>query len=134
VEEVDVAEVTQRLALFAMENPELCRVWLLQLLASPDPASDPFWREYCGSFQRFADTALAEPGIDMEVLSVTNLAGVFLWPIWARAHAESERGRAQLARRFVDEILRLSLYGTMRAEAYPAIIDRIKTKKRRSDD
>ena len=84
VEEVDVADLTDRLSGFAMENPELCRVWLLQLLASPDPAADPFWREYCGSLGRFAATEMAEPGVDAEVLAVMNLAGTFLWPVWAR--------------------------------------------------
>lgn len=131
VEEVDVAEVTERLALFAMDNPELCRVWLLQLLASPDPSADPFWREYCGSFERFAATEMAEPDIDAEVLSVMNLAGIFLWPIWARAHAGSDRARSQLARRYVDEILRLSLFGTMRAEAFPAVVERIRPRGRK---
>jgi len=126
VEEVDVADLTDRLADFAMENPELCRVWLLQVLALPNPADDPFWREYTGSLERFAATGMAESGVDAEVLSVMNLAGIFLWPVWARAHAEDAPGRAALARRFADEVLRLSLYGSMRAEAFPGIAARLK--------
>lgn len=125
VEEVDVADLTDRMAEFAMDNPELCRVWLLQLLASPNPANDPFWREYHGSLERFAATEMAEPGVDAEVLSVMNLAGAFLWPIWARAHAESPRARTRLARRFANECLRLSMFGSMRAEAYPEIAKRL---------
>lgn len=62
VEEVDTAALTDRLCGFAMENPEICRVWLQQVLASPDPSQDPFWREYSGSLQRFAETKLAMPG------------------------------------------------------------------------
>src|SRR5260370_10932732 len=46
VEQVDVSDLTDRLADFAMDNPEVRRVWLLPELASPDPASDPFWQEY----------------------------------------------------------------------------------------
>jgi AcrR family transcriptional regulator len=126
VEEVDIADLTDRLADFAMDNPELCRVWLQQVLASPDPANDPFWREYCGSLQRFAATDLAEPEVDAEVVAVLNLAGVFFWPIWARAHAEDEPTRGKLARRFADEMLRLSIYGTMRAEAFPEIVERLR--------
>src|SRR6201990_2761943 len=49
IEQVDVAELTDRLANFAMDNPELGRIWLLQLLSSPDPASDPFWDGSHGS-------------------------------------------------------------------------------------
>jgi AcrR family transcriptional regulator len=125
VEEVDVAAMTDRLSAFAMDNPELCRVWLLQVLASPDPASDPFWREYVGSLERFAASDLAVPGIDAEVLSVLNLAGVFLWPVWARSHTEDDAGRTALAGRFAREVMRLSLYGSMRAVAYPGIVERL---------
>ena len=130
LDEFDSAEMTDRLAQFAMDNHELCRIWFLQLLSSPDPTTDMFWREYSGSLQRFAESDLAAPGIDAEVLSVMNLAGVFLWPIWAQAHAEDGAGRAQLARRFADECLRLSLYGSMRAEAYPGIARRLRKEQR----
>ena len=100
VEEVDVAAMTDRLTAFAMDNPELCRVWLLQVLASPDPARDPFLGEYIGSLQRFAATDMAEPGVDAEVLSVLTLAGTFLWPVWAGTHAKSDKQREGLASRF----------------------------------
>src|SRR4029077_12461867 len=33
IEQVDVADLTDRIADFAMDNPELCRVWLLQVLS-----------------------------------------------------------------------------------------------------
>lgn len=130
VEEVDIAEQTDRLEDFAMENPDLCRVWLQQVLASPDPANDPFWREYCGSFGRFANTELAEPDIDVEVVSVLILAGVFFWPLWARAHDATGKERGKLAKRFADEVLRLSMYGTMKADAFPAIVDRLGRRSR----
>lgn len=130
VEEVDVADLTDRLADFAMENPELCRVWLMQLLASPDPSADPFWREYCGSLERFAATEMAAPEVDAEVLAVMNLSGAFLWPVWARAHAGDASQRAQLSRRFANECLRLSLYGSMRPEVFPGIAERVSRKPR----
>src|SRR5271156_2916995 len=63
LEEVDIIGLTDRLANFAMDNPELCRVWLLQVLSSPDPASDPFWKEYEGSVARFAQTDLAQQNL-----------------------------------------------------------------------
>jgi AcrR family transcriptional regulator len=130
VEEVDIAELTDRLSDFAMDNPELCRVWLLQLLASPDPGEDPFWREYAGSLARFAATEMAEPDVDAEALAVINLAGAFLWPVWARAHAEDAPARTRLGRRFADEMLRLSLYGSMRAASFPEIAERLRHKSR----
>jgi AcrR family transcriptional regulator len=126
VEQVDVAELTDRLASFAMDNPELCRVWLLQVLSSPDPASDPFWKEYEGSQARFFQTDLAQDSIDSEVLSVIMLAGAFLWPVWARSHAGSDSERRQLARRYAQECLRLSMFGSMRSERFPEIAERVK--------
>jgi AcrR family transcriptional regulator len=125
VEEVDVAGMTERLACYAMENPELCRIWLLQLLASPDPGQDPFWREYSGSLNRFMETDLAQPGVDSEALSVLTLAGSFLWPIWALHHASSDADRAGLGLRFARECLRLSMYGSMKSEHFPAVATRI---------
>ncbi len=125
VEEVDTADLSERLAVFAVENPELCRVWLIQLLASPDPGADLFWREYQGSLERYARTDLAAPGIDSEVFAVLMLAGTFLWPIWAGARTrngpDSEEEQASLARRFSRETLRLCMYGSMRPEKFPQV-------------
>jgi AcrR family transcriptional regulator len=122
VTRVDMVDVTERLARFAMDNPELCRVWLLQILSAPDPSSDPFWREYAGSIGRFAATEIAQPGIDVEVFSIITLAGNFLWPVWARAHSHGEEERAALAHRVAREMLRLSLHGTLRPEKVPEVV------------
>jgi AcrR family transcriptional regulator len=126
VEQVDIAEMTDRLASFAMDNPELCRVWLLQVLSSPDPWSDPFWKEYEGSQRRFAKTGLSQEHIDVEALSVIMLAGAFLWPVWARSHATDATERRQLAHRFAQECLRLSMFGSLRSEHFPEIGERLK--------
>ncbi|MCX7283211.1 MAG: TetR/AcrR family transcriptional regulator [Novosphingobium sp.] len=116
IEQVDMYAVTRNLARFAMENPELCRVWLLQMLAAEDPWQDVFWREYAGSIARFARTELAQPDIDVEVFSILNLAGHFLWPVWARAHSTDDAECDALADRFAAEMLRLSLHGTVRPD------------------
>lgn len=122
VDQVDMHAVTRNLARFAMDNPELCRVWLLQILAAEDPSQDVFWREYAGSIARFARTELAQPGIDVEVFSILTLAGHFLWPVWAQAHCTDEAEIDALADRFADEMLRLSLHGTVRLDRVPPAI------------
>ncbi len=121
VEQVDMVDVTERLAAFAMDNPELGRIWLLQVLSAPDPAEDPFWREYAGSIGRFASTDFAEPNIDVEVFSVITLAANFLWPVWARSHSQSDDERKALAHRFAQEMVRLSMYGTLKSEKLPQV-------------
>ncbi len=121
VEDVDITLLTTTLADFAVDNPALCRIWFMQLLASDEPAQDPFWREYAGSLRRFTETDLAEPGIDSDVFSLLMLAGNFLWPVWTKAHEKSASERRVLARRFALESLRLAMHGSMRAEFFPQI-------------
>ncbi|MBB5686762.1 TetR/AcrR family transcriptional regulator [Sphingobium boeckii] len=125
IEQVDIADTTNRLTDFAMDNPELCRIWLLQLLSSAEPTGDPFWREYEGSLQRFAESDLAQENVDAEVLSVLMLAGTFLWPIWARSHARSNGERRSLAHRLAQECLRLCMFGSMRSERFPQIAEQL---------
>jgi AcrR family transcriptional regulator len=129
----DIKRVTEHLADFAMENPELGRAWLFELLSSRRPASDRFWREYELSFEEMAKTDYAQPGIDTEVVSVLTLAGMFLWPVWARAHTRNAKERQQMAKRFSREVLRLSMHGTLRPEKFPELDMRVeKGRKARS--
>jgi AcrR family transcriptional regulator len=123
-----VEAVNGRLAAFAMDNPELCRIWLFEVLSSTRPANDPFWRQYSSSFERFAATSLAQPGMDVEVLSVLFLAGHFMWPVWARAHTRAAKERQQMAARFHREVLRLTLHGTLQPEKFKALEARVKQR------
>ncbi|QIG80833.1 TetR/AcrR family transcriptional regulator [Stakelama tenebrarum] len=125
IEQVDIADTFDRLAEFAMENPELCRIWLLQLLSSPEPTADRFWREYSGSIDRFARTDLAADNVDAEALSVITLAGAFMWPVWAHSHSRSKSERDALGRRFSQEVLRLCMYGSVRPEKFPEVAERL---------
>jgi AcrR family transcriptional regulator len=118
VESIDPKKITERVVDFAMENPELGRVWLFELLSSRRPASDPFWRQYESNYEQYAKTDLAQPDIDVEVAAVLTLTGSFLWPVWARAHARNAKERKELAVRFTREVMRLCLHGTMRPEKY----------------
>ncbi len=121
----DVDRVNDNLVAFAMENPELGRIWLFEVLSSKQPSNDPFWRFYESSFKRWSKTALAQPGIDAEVLSVLLLSGAFIWPVWVRAHARTSKDRQHMMKRFAREILRLSLHGTLRPERYPDLENRL---------
>jgi AcrR family transcriptional regulator len=116
---------TKRLIEFAMENPELGRVWLYELLSSRRPARDPFWRQYESNLRKFFATDMAQPGIDAEVCAVIMLAGSFLWPVCARTRPRNAMERQDLATRFAHELLRFSLHGTLRPEKFRDIDERV---------
>lgn len=117
----DPRDVINKLANFAMENPEFGRVWLFEVLSSNQPASDPFWNIYRRHIDQFVESEYSQANVDAEVHAVTLLVGVFLWPVWARAHTSSAAGRKKMATRFTDEMLRLSLHGTLRSEMFPGL-------------
>lgn len=124
-ENINIESVNTQLAQFAMENPELGGVWLFEVLSSRRPANDTFWRTYESKFEQFAKTPFAQPDIDVEVLSVLILAGSFIWPVWARAHARTSSERQEMSARFSREILRLCLHGTLRPELYAELDARV---------
>ena len=49
------------------------------------------------------------------------LIGTLLWPVFVRADSRSAKDRRQLVERFSNEMLRLSLQGTMRPEKFPEL-------------
>jgi len=120
-ESIDPEAVNKLLSDFAMENPALGRVWLFEVLGSRRPADDAFWQQYHSKLEQFAKTEFAQPGMDVEVLSVLILAATFIWPVWARAHTRTAAERKQMAARFAREMMRLCLHGTMRPDRYPEL-------------
>lgn len=126
---LDIIELSTRFADFVMENPDLCRIWLYNMLSSPDPAKDSVWKEYEGSFRRLFSTSDAKHQLDPEVTSVIVLAGGILWPLWARAHVSTRAERKKLALRFADNLLRLAMYGAVRPESFPEIATYLENNK-----
>ena len=114
----DPREIIASLAEFAMENPEICRVWLYDVL-SGQPSDDRFWNLYKSHIDTFVESDFAQPGIDSDVHAVLMLVSVFLWPVWARAQSDTAAGRKMMAKRFSDEMLRLILHGALRREMFP---------------
>lgn len=120
----DPQTVIEKLARFAMEYPEFGRVWLFEVLSSSQPADDPFWNRYKTSVDNFVNSEFAQPDIDAEVHAVLMLVAVFLWPVWARAHAKSESERTKMAKRFSEEIMRMNLNGIIRKDKYAELLSR----------
>lgn len=106
---------------FAVDNPELCRIWLFEVLASDNPAEDRFFKQFKTTTEDLANSEMSEDGIDAEALSVLMLAGYFLWPVWVHARARTKKERQELARRMQRELLRLFMHGVLRAEQFPEL-------------
>ena len=115
-------DIIEKLALFAVENPEFGPAWLHQMIrdrAAID--NDPFWRGMVSSLREFTLTDYAQPGIDVEVHALTVLTSLFTWPLWADARNKSSRQRKQLAQRYTTEALRLAGNGVARPGAFEDI-------------
>ena len=119
--EFPVYEVISRLVEFAVENPELGRIWLFETLASDNPGEDAFFKRFKEATEELSGSDYSEPGIDAEAHSVMMLAGCFLWPVWVKARARTRKQRDEMSRRMRREILRLSLHGTLREKAFPQL-------------
>lgn len=105
VEEVDVVVMIEWFIVFVMENYEVCCVWLLQVLVLFDVLCDMFWCEYSGLFQCFVVSDFVVFGIDVEVLVVMNLVGVFFWLVWVCVYDGGVVGVEEFGGCFVCECL-----------------------------
>jgi len=121
IHEASIFEVINHLVEFAVENPELGRIWLFEVLASKRPADDPFFKRFKSGFERLADSEQSQDDIDVEALSVLMLAGYFLWPVWVGSHARSKKDRKAMAKRMSREVLRLSQHGVFRPGFFPEV-------------
>ena len=121
--EQPVTQYIERLAKFAVENPELGRVWLFETLAAKDPSEDLFFKQFRGALEQLTDSEVGQNGVDTEALAVILLAGYFLWPVWVRSHSHNAEEQGQMAHRLSREVLRLSMYGVFKPEFYPQLVE-----------
>lgn len=106
-----MAGFTMRMALYTVENPDISRIWLFDLLSKKNPKEDVFYLRFLQAIERLASSDVSEPDIDVEALAVLMLSGFFLWPVWVDSHAKSKKMRKEMAQRFGNEVLRLTLHG-----------------------
>ena len=110
-----------RMAEYTVENPDLSRIWLFDVLSKRDPKRDVFYKRFLQAIERLASSDVSEPDIDIEALAVLMLSGFFLWPVWVDSHAKSKKMRKQMAQRFGNEVLRLTLHGFLSVQSREAL-------------
>ncbi len=106
-----MAGFTMRLAAYTVDNPDITRIWLFDVLSKKDPKEDVFYTRFLEAIERLSSSDVSEPNIDTEALAVLMLSGFFLWPVWVGSHAKTKKMRQQMAQRFGNEVLRLTLHG-----------------------
>jgi AcrR family transcriptional regulator len=113
-----MAEFNLRLAEYAVENPEIGRIWLYDVLSRSNPKDDVFYKRLVEAMRYLTEHDASEPDIDVEPLAVMMLTGYFLWPVWVRSHARSKKARKQMAERYAREVLRLSMHGVLVSDGH----------------
>ena len=116
----------ERLSDFAMNNPELSRAWLFDVMSSQGSVTDKFWQRYVEELGEFVRSGYGRDDIDVEVFAFITLASSLLWPIWVGAHARSNKARDKMQQRFVDEMLRLVLFGSLVPQKHPKLLKRFR--------
>ena len=106
-----MAGFTMRMALYTVENPDISRIWLFDVLSKKDPQQDVFYKRFLEAIERLANSEMSEPDIDIEALAVLMLSGFLLWPVWVDSHAKTKKMKKQMAQRFGNEVLRFTLHG-----------------------
>lgn len=116
-----MAQFNLRLCKFAVDNPEIGRIWLYDVLSRKNPNDDAFFTRFEQSLRNFADSDASEPDIDVQALAVLLLTGYFLWPVWVGAHAKSRKAKQKMAERFAMEVMRVSMHGMIHADGHATL-------------
>jgi AcrR family transcriptional regulator len=122
----------ERLCNFAMDNPELSRAWLFDVMSTEGVVTDPFWKKYVEQLEEFTQSGYGRKGMDVEIIAFVTLSSALLWPIWVGAHAQGNKSRKKMQRRFFDEMMRLVLFGSLVPERHPELVARFGNKEKRS--
>jgi len=120
---------TERLADFAMNNPELSRAWLFDVMATEGAVTDRFWQKFVAELKEFVARGYGRADIDIEVYAFIVLSSAFLWPIWAGAHGKGVRSRQKMQQRFIDEMMRLVMFGALVPERHEELRERLRARR-----
>ena len=118
-----------RLAEYAIDNPDIGRIWLYDVLSRKNPKEDVFYNRFELAMKEMAASDATVQDMDIEVLAVLMLTGYFLWPVWVRSHARTKKERKVMAERFAGEVMRLAMHGVFRPESSALLRKDPKTKR-----
>jgi AcrR family transcriptional regulator len=107
------------------ENPNIARIWMFHLLHDGAAVAKPGWDEYVSALERLAGSTRSRDGIDAEMLSVIGMTSALVWSLMVRQRtSDEEEARAETSR-FARELKRLFLYGALRPERWPELVQEL---------
>lgn len=108
------------------EHPHIARIWLFHLLADRGTGTAPGWEHYVGALERLSKSHRSQDGIDAEMLGVIGMTSALVWSLMARQRADDEEGAQRETLRFARELKRLFLFGALRPEAWPELVEELR--------
>lgn len=107
------------------DHPDIARTWLFRLLSDRDEISRKGWGDYVTALERLAGSPRSQDGIDAEMLGVIGMTSALVWSLMARSRSNSEREAQAQTERFARELKRLFLYGALRPERWPELVEEL---------
>ncbi|HLY54972.1 MAG TPA: TetR/AcrR family transcriptional regulator [Stellaceae bacterium] len=127
-----VAKVDE-MALFLIQNPQLSRVWLFEVLTKQGGFNDPLTQIVRDSIERAAHSELGQPDVDVDIVTLMTFGAYFLWPLMLKGRGLSPDEQMTMAKRIVTELYRMSLYGSIRPENAPELVATVRKRLANSD-
>ncbi len=124
-EQSPVGERIDRFLAFFVEHPEFARLWIYDMLASPDGAPSDSWRVFVTTLEGFAQASDTQPGIDPEMLARILVGAPLFWSLWVQKSTVDDDDRRRAVARFAREIKRLLLFGVMKPEQWTSMVSEL---------
>jgi len=105
------------------EHPDHARIWLFRMLTGQAGGdSEMGWGDYVRAIDRLAASPRSQDGIDAEMFGIIGLTSALVWSLMAE-----QRGDAgdEATERFAREMKRLFLFGALRPEKWPKLVDEL---------
>jgi AcrR family transcriptional regulator len=124
-----IVEHIDAVAGYFLEHPELARLaihWLLSETPIPREGMHLFLQET----RRLVEGGGARGDADPEMLGHLMMGVAVLWPLHARIEFEDEGARRAATARLARELKRVLLYGLLRPEAWPELVEELERAPR----
>jgi AcrR family transcriptional regulator len=109
------------------EHPHIARIWMFRLLTQRNSGMMGGWGDYVSALERLAKSDKSQDGIDAEMLGVIGMTSALVWSLMAPQRNQDELAAEEETLRFAKELKRLFLFGALRPDAWPQLVDELQT-------